>query len=143
MKTLILLLSLLAFSAHATDGDVITAAVDVSKGSFYSVSFAFCDTKLAANSTCAEFDLNVAGRGMPDYMIFSRDAEVGCIADPTIAINGQTVSGGTEHVIGTLSDSATSIRIQGPRKRFIDADITDNANCTDLTVNLTLFFLKR
>ena len=148
MKSLVVLLTALwvPFQAVATDGDAITGA-DVSKGSFSSSSFVLCDGVLEADSSCDEFDLNIAGRGMPDFLIISRDAvDSDCSGNVTITINGQTTAGGTEHAITFLNDTNTSRYIAGPRNRFIDADLTNQTGCDDggtdtgVTVNMTLFF---
>jgi hypothetical protein len=150
MRTfLTILLLLMPVCVFAADGAKISSA-DVTKGSFDSQSFVLCDGVLEADSSCDEFDLNQSGAGMPDWFIFSRDAvDSDCTGDVTIAINGQTTTGGTEHVITTLNDAYTSMRVEGPRHRFIDADLSNQGGCDDgaadtgVTVNMTLFFKKR
>lgn len=153
MKTfLAALLLMLPVAAWGTDGDKIASegAVDVTKGSFYSHTFILCDGVLGSDAACDEFDLNDSDAGMPDWFIFSRDAvDSDCTGDVTIAINGQTASAGTEHIFATLNDTNTSLRVEGPRKRYVDADISNVAGCEDggtdsgITVNMTLYFVKR
>ena len=145
-KVLVFLLLMLPVSALASDGDFVPSA-DVSKGNYYSQTYALCDGVLESDSTCDEFDLQTVG--MPDYMIFSRVAvDSDCSGDVTIAINAQTLTGGDEHVVATLSDSTTSAKITGPLPRFIDADLTNQTGCDDgaadtgVTVHMQLFFKK-
>ena len=143
MKTLLTLLAtiLLAPAAWGADGDQLNGA-EVTKGTYSSRTVIFCDTKTSASSTCDEFDLQAAGFGMPAFFLISRDTTTGCTGNATVAINGQTTTGGTEHVITTLDDTTTAVQITGPHHRFIDADLSGVTACTDLDVHLTLFYLK-
>ena len=153
MKTLLaILLLLIPGTAWGADGDKIAneGAVDVTKGSFYSHTFILCDGVLGSDAACDEFDMNQVDAGMPDWFIFSRDAVDGdCTGNVTVTVNGQTASAGTEHAIVVLNDTTTSARVEGPRKRYIDATLTNVAGCEDdatdsgITVNMTFFFWKR
>jgi hypothetical protein len=122
----------------SADGDAVSSA-DVTKGSYTSSTFLMCDAD-SDSTTCGEIDLNDSGKGMPDYMIISRDKTTDCSGNVTVTIQGQTISGGTEHTIGTLNDATTSVRIAAPRNRFIDADLANMTACSDMDVNITLFY---
>jgi len=140
MKSFILsLILLLSGAALAADGDHVNGS-DVTKGSYNSQTFLLCD--ITTGASCSEFDLNQSGAGMPDFITFSRDATTGCSGNPAIGIDGQTTTGGTEHLITTLNDTTTSATVQFPTFRFIDADVSGNAACTTLQVNMTLYFRK-
>jgi len=145
----IYLLALVAGSAYAADGDQVSSA-DVTHGAFASQTFVLCDGVLGGDTTCDEFDLQQTGAGMPNYFIFSRDqVDSDCSGDVTIAVNIQTTTGGVEHVVATLNDANTSAKIEGPRSRFVDADITNQTACNDgetdtgVTVNMQLWFERR
>lgn len=146
MKTLLTILMLLLPSmAIAADGDAINGA-SVTKGSYSSSAWVFCDGKVEADAnTCAEFDLQADGRGMPDYMIFSLDLATSCTAGYQVIINGHTTTGlAATHAWGTLSAADTSLVITNPTHRFI-AGVTTDAGCatTGLVVNLVLYYEKK
>jgi hypothetical protein len=142
MKTLLMtLMLLLPGVSWAADGDPLNGAA-VTRGSYESAPFIFCDAKAAASDdVCDEFDLQATGRGMPDYMIFSLDSVAGCDAGYQVIIQGATTTAGTDHTWGTLDVTNTSLVITTPTHRFFSGDTTD-AGCTDLTVNLVLHFRK-
>ena len=146
MKTLLtVLLMLLPGVAWGADGDHIDGA-EVTRGAYYSAAFVFCDKKLeASENACAEFDLQTAGRGMPDYIIFSIDSATNCTAGYQVTINGTTLTGGTAHAWGVVNSADSSLRIDGPVHRFI-AGVTVDAGCdtaaTGLTANMALHYRR-
>jgi hypothetical protein len=147
MKTLLaILLLLFPVVAWATDGDPLNGAA-VTRGSFEGVPFVFCDAKVEASAnTCAEFDLQTAGRGMPDYILFSLDSATNCTAGYSVVVNGHTLTGlSGPHAWTTLNATNSAARIDGPVHRFI-AGVTVDAGCdtaaTGLTVNMILYFRK-
>jgi hypothetical protein len=142
MKTLLMtLLLLLPGVSWAADGDPLNGA-SVTRGSYESAAFIFCDAKAAADDdVCAEFDLQTSGRGMPDYILLSLDSVAGCDAGYQVVIQGATTTAGTDQTWTTLNATNTSARIEGPVHRFLSGDTTD-AGCTDLTVNMVLHFRK-
>ena len=148
-RLIVLLVLLLATAVWAADGDKVDDAdIGPTYGSYYSLTYELCDGVLEGDTSCDEFDLDQKGIGMPQWFIFSReDVDSDCTGDVTIAINTQTLAGGDEHVISTLNNATTSEVVQGPRNRYIDADITNQTNCnlgatdTGVTVRMILYYL--
>jgi hypothetical protein len=142
MKTLLtILFLLLPVSAWATDGDHINGA-EVTRGSYSSSAFVFCDTKIeASDNVCAEFDLQASGRGMPDYIIVSLETATSCTAGYQITVNGATTTGGTAHAWGILNAAYTSLVITTPVHRFLSG-VTVDAGCatTGLHANIVLYY---
>jgi len=144
VKTLLVtLLTLLPSVAWGADGDSINGA-EVTKGAYYSSAYVFCDTKVAASAnTCAEFDLNASGRGMPSYTILSLESATSCAAGYQVTVNGHTTTGGTAHAWGVLNAADTSLRIDGPTHRFL-AGVTVDTDCatTGLHANIVLYYRR-
>ena len=154
MKKLILLVAALTlpFSALAADGDAITDAnttTNQGNGAYWSTAYVFCDKKLAASpNTCAEFDLNAKGIGMPAAFVVSIDSHTNCDPGYDIDIRGTTLSGGTEqHLWGTINATTSSLQVTGPVHRFLVGTTTD-AGCsvaganTGLTANIVLYYKR-
>ena len=152
MKRLILLIALLlALPAYtlAADGDRITSGanttVNADNGAYWSAAYIFCDGHVAADGdTCAEFDLNATGLGMPHHILFSLDLATSCTAGYQVVVNGHTTTALTAaHTWGTLNAADTALIINSPVHRFIAATTIDTGCATTgLTVNMTFFYAR-
>lgn len=126
------------------------------RGNYLVQTYKLCDTKVAANSSCSEFDLvNEAGTqgtgvgiGLPDYFQASIEADTGCSATPDITILGRNVStSGKSHtysttLVGGTGGTPTAAFFGPPVLPYVYATFSDDADCTDLTVYIHLYYRK-
>lgn len=127
-----------------------------SRGNYLVQTYKLCDTKVAANSSCSEFDIvNEAGAqgvgkgvGLPDYFQASIEADTGCSATPDITILGRNVStSGKSHtysttLVGGTGGTPTAAFYGPPVLPYVYATFSDDADCTDLTVYIHLYYRK-
>ncbi len=157
MKTLIFLMALLlpavAWGADggACAGHGTTTIAKITRGAWTEVScIQLCDTKLAANSSCTEFDMNSVG--MPDLIVFEFQEDPSnedCSATPDFTITTGPITGGAPaHDMDTsavvLNSSTTRVVMDMSRAivdRYLFTAITDDADCTD--VDIYMHLLKR
>jgi hypothetical protein len=138
---LALFMLLIASPAWTADGDSLGGAT-TNYGSYKSSAYKFCDGKVAADpDSCSEFDLASKGGGTAKFAIFNLDSVVGCAGGYKVEIYGRTTTGGAQHLWGTLDVDTTSLRVDGPTHRFIDA-ITVDTGCSGagLSVNMVLYY---
>ena len=144
----VLVLALPTF-AWAADGDNCDSDVGrVSRGVWTtSVCVNVCDAAVAADSTCAEFDLGNAG--MPDILIFEReenDANCSDAGGPVITITtGPTTGGSPSYDLTStavlLNDTINRITIDtqtAPLSRYLFFTTSDDTACTDYDVRMYL-----
>ena len=164
MKQLLFLLGLVGVlivptCGWAADGD---ACVDTdnnavplaNRGPWVPVTcIQLCDTKVAADSACTEFDFNSVG-GMPDLIIFEYEenpdsANCGATPDFTITTgpisvvalaNAPTYALDSTAVVLNSTDNRVIIRSEaGLLDRFIFTAIADDASCDDVDILMFLY----
>lgn len=128
----LLCLLLFATPALAVDGDAWGAYTDISQGQFDCRGHLICSAKVAADSTCAEFNLGTKNAaGFPAFFIVSIilvDPE--CSGTPEFQLRGSHTASGTKFNIGpqlTQAGTASKEFLLGPK--FIDVNLTDDAAC--------------
>lgn len=158
MKHLILslipLLCLLPLPSFGADGDVCDADTDqFRRGAYTTVGcFQLCDTKVAANSSCTEFDLNAtstAGRrvGSSDLIVFEYEENGSdCTATPDFTITTGPVTGGaplydldtTPVILNSTVNRVVLDMSRAPTDRYLFTAILDDADCTDVDIRMYL-----
>ncbi len=131
---------LLAPAGWAADGDTVSSTTS---GDFTSQTYMLCDAK-AGNVSCAQWDFNTHG-GMPAWFTVSIDLKPGCSSPewPTVTVNASTLSAGQKHVLVVLDSADSANRVEGPRRRYLQTDITNADNCTGTLVHLVTFHRRR
>ncbi len=138
---------LLAPSAWGADGDSLagaSVAKNMDGGALWSAAYVLCDAKVAADSACAEFDLD-SKSGMPSHFVVSIDSANNCTAGYKAVINGTTLTGGAlAHTWGTIDAAISSLQVTGPVHRFLSVVVTtvgcDLVSGDGLTVNIVLYY---
>ena len=146
IRTLLVAVLLLSVPAWADDGDPLTGAStakNMDGGAMWSAAFVFCEAKIAADSTCDEFDLEAHG-GTPTHFVVSIDSANNCTAGYDVDLIGHTTSGGDPHVWTTVDALISSQQVTGPTHRFLSGSIT-SAGCDltggpGLTAHIVLFY---
>lgn len=133
MKWILLLAMLLwPFLAGAADGDAWSAYTTTQRGQYTTVGIALCDGKVAADSTCAEFNLatDAAGRGMPEfYTVVVDTIDAQCSGAPSFQMRGLMYSGGpTSDLEAPLIGVGTSKAFY-PEHPIIDVVLADDGGC--------------
>ena len=125
----------LAFLANTAlaDGGTWGAFTDARRGNFECRGFLICDGKIAADSTCSEFNLATLAAGHPAFFIVSIitiDAE--CSGTPEFQVRGSHSAAGTKFDIGPqLTQAGTSSKSFdfADGMTLIDVNLTDDAVC--------------
>lgn len=143
-------------AVSAADGDAIDAQA-ITRGPWERTSFYLCDSKVAANSSCAEFDLLSDGRKWPDMFMIELQADDDCSADPALTAYGTNLSGegasspASHNLMSTTTHGATTLTADGvsapvfplPTHRYVFAALADMTDCTDYDVVLHLWYDSR
>ena len=153
MRWLFVLALLFSSSALAADGGNLSGGCDDSGGTYVCEAFYLCDAKGAAAAECAEFDLNLTGRGYPEYFTATVSKETGCTAGgPEITLRGTHVSGECGAAPSTacvdlrgspLQTDVTQGDTFDVEYRYIDA-LTGGTltSCTDIEVSIVLYWRR-
>jgi hypothetical protein len=128
---LALLLVLVAFPAYGADGDAWGAYTDTRSGAYDKRAFLICDAKVAADSTCTEFDLEADGRGSPLFFsiqIILIDPQ--CSGTPDFQVTGAHTSAGvTTNLRVSMSEAGTNSQEFDTIHRYINVTLSDDAAC--------------
>jgi hypothetical protein len=122
---------MVASAVWSADGDTWAAYTDVRKGNYDCEGYLLCDGKVAADSTCAEFDLTSTTKGWPSFFtitIITIDPQ--CSGTPEFQIQGLHTTGGTASDLGSqLTEAGIDSRTYEPDFRYVDVVLTDDAAC--------------
>ena len=139
---------LLAPTALAADGDACDSGIGkITRGRHQTVVCVnLCDTKVAANSSCADFDMNTVG--MPDQIVFEYEENgvATCSGTPDFAITTGPITGGTPSyeldATAVVLNPTTNRVIVDARTAVLDrwlfTAITDDAACLDVDIRMYL-----
>lgn len=127
----LLLTLLLPLSALAADGDAWPAYTDTRSGQYDVRGFLICDGKLAADSTCAEFDLSTVSGGWPlFYNVFIILIDPECSGTPDFQVRGTHTVAGVKTDLGvSMSEAGTNSQDFEVTHRYVDVNLTDDAAC--------------
>ncbi len=153
---LALILTLLASSALAADGDALSGGCAEEQGSRDCQAFLICENKTTAGTCSAAnmFDLSdiaTRGRGYPDYFRVTLNHATGCPDsgnDIQVLVRGADVDNTDEIDLhtGFLQLDGTRSRKFNMDFKFVDVVLsseTDFTSCTDIDVALVLFWVVR
>lgn len=132
------LILLLAPLLMAADGDVVSTIDYHSQTRMRVVRL--CDGDHSATD-CAELDLQDAEYGLPLYFVAGLTRTTDCSGAPSVTVRGLDDAAGTPVSYASLTTAGTSaVRVDPLRHRFIDAVVAGATDCTDLEVQLRLFY---
>lgn len=132
------LILLLAPLLLAADGDVVSTIDWRSVERMRVVRL--CDGDHSATD-CAELDLQDADYGLPRYMVASLTRTTDCSGAPSVTVRGLVDAAGAAVEYAALTTAGTSAVVVNPlRHRFVDGTVTGGTDCTDLEVQLRLFY---
>lgn len=137
----------------AADGDNLSGGCDDSGGTYICEAFLLCDAKASSVAQCTEFDLNLTGRGYPEFYTVTLSKETGCTAGgPELTLRGTHVSGEcgatpTTACVDLRGSPLQTDVIQGDtfdvEYRYIDAETGGTlTSCTDIEVSLVLYWRR-
>ena len=138
----LLLLPALAFGA---DGDAWSGFVAKDQGQWRTEGYLICDGKLAADTTCAEFDLiaDTVG-GFPAFYVVAIDAIIGsCSGTPEFQLQGSHKTAGTLTNLGPqLTEAGIDAHQFQAMHQFLKVALTDDAGCatTGNDISLVLYY---
>lgn len=138
--TFALCLAIHTTDARAADGASWTA-VSYDSNLETVAGFKLCDTKAAADSTCAVFDQQAKG-DVGAYATIWIESTTGCSGAYAVTIlAGEQSSGATQTVV--VLDAVNSAYVSPrPVPRYISASLATVTGCTNLTVGLQLHYPK-
>ena len=128
----LLCLLLFATPALAVDGDAWGAYTDISQGEFDCRGHLICSAKVAADSTCSEFNLGTKNAaGFPAFFIVSIVTVDGdCSGTPEFQVRGTHTAAGTKFDMGPLlTEAGTASKRFDHGPHIIDVNLTDDAAC--------------
>ena len=124
------------FVGYAADGDRTTIGTIGKPPAAYRACALLCDTNVASETLCDEFDVTTLG-GIAQTYIFEIITTTGCSSTIDIDINTNSVASGAEHDVTALNTTVTRSVVHGDRSRvsrYISAAVTNDDDCTVLDV---------
>jgi hypothetical protein len=133
MRWILALLLAWPLTVLGADGGDWGAYVAVNRGELDCIGFLLCDGKVAADSTCDEFDLSAptTGRGWPAFFTVTiTTIDPQCSGTPEFQARGLHTTGGATSDWGPqLTEAGLDSFDYKPKFKFLDVSLTDDAAC--------------
>jgi hypothetical protein len=114
------------------DGDEWASYPALDKGDRACVGYLLCDAKVAADTSCSEFDLTSKRWGWPDYFVVSIiTVDPQCTGNMAVQVRGKHTAGGRAYNLksAVAVGGTESQKYPTPDHRYIDATLSGMAGC--------------